>query len=295
MILCGFWAGPVSDSGTEPSVGELIEGGRLDDLRQRIENGMPPEALLMAAVRRDSAEALRLAFESGADPRGVRASRALLRARRHELGRAADTLTRAGVDLDGRDKLGRTLLILALQDGDASRVRTLIEEGADLDARSNVGVTALMEAVVAERLRNLKALVEAGAEVDAVDRDGWTALQWAVRQDNVEAARFLLLRGADPNHVDRLGWTPLLLAAADGKATLAYELLKRGALPRLDTPTVGSPLVRAVHGGSADVVRLLLAFGADRRAVFAGRTALEWAWTLKRNDLAGLLAARRHR
>lgn len=296
LALCLlFGARAMAQERAEPSLGELVNEQRFDEIRSRFDQGLPPEAILLAAVRFDSLDALRLAFESGADPAGLQASRAYLRARRQGHEQAAELLAEAGVDLEGRDPLGRTLLILAVQEGEVPDLRHLISEGADVDARSNVGITALMEAVISGRQRFVRTLVDAGAGVDELDRDGWTALAWAVRLENLEAVRFLLSRGADPNHVDRLGWTPLLLASAGSNPAIAHQLLASGASPNFKTPAIGSPLIRAVHGGNADIVNLLLVFGADRRPAFGGRTALEWAEALGRDEIAALLGRRGRR
>lgn len=179
------------DAERGPSVAALVAEGRLGELEQRIREGLPPEAGLMAAVRYDSEEALRLVLELGADQNGLRASRALLRAKRQGLDRAARILNEAGVDLEGTDSYGRTLLILAVQEEPVSRVRSIAAEGADVNARSNVGTTALMEAVVSGWRRKVKALLGSGADIEAEDRDGWTALAWAVRAEDVDIARLL--------------------------------------------------------------------------------------------------------
>lgn len=291
-LVLGAAPGPRSsadESVASTSLGTLVAEDRLGELEQRIRAGVPPEAGLMAAVRHDSADALRLVLELGADPKGRQASRALMRAKRQGLDRVARVLTQAGANLEGRDPDGRTLLILAVQETDVGRVRHLLTEGADVNARSNVGTTVLMEAVATQRRRNLKALLDSGAEIEAEDRDGWTALEWAVRLENVEAVRLLLLRGANPDHVDRLGWTPLLLASVQANPVVVHELLARGASPNLRTPAVGTALIRGVYGANREVIRQLLAYGADRRPGFGGRTAFEWARALGRTELTGLL------
>lgn len=284
------WA---QEKGSGPSIGELVSSGRLAELQEQFDDGVPPEASLLPATRFDSEETLALAFENGADPRGLQASRAFLRAKRKGMDRLVQVLAEAGADLEGRDPLGRTLLILAVQEGDFSEVRNLISDGADVDARSNVGTSVLVEALASGRLRIVKALLDAGAAVDGVDRDGWTALEWAVRHETVEVVRLLLKRGAEVNHVDHLGWTPLLLASASGNPEVVHALLAARANPNLSTPTVWSPLIRAVLGGNEDVVRLLLLFGADRRTSFGGHAPLEWAEALNRPELVALLERKR--
>ncbi|MCP4201035.1 MAG: ankyrin repeat domain-containing protein [bacterium] len=291
LVLAGAaGTGPSADgSGGAPSVATLVGEGRLDELQQTIHEGLPPEAGLMAAVRHDSEDALRLVLQLGADPKGLQASRALLRARRQGLDRTARILTEAGANLEGRDPYGRTLLILALEEEPVSRVQAIASAGADVNATSNVGTTALMAAVVSGWPRKVKTLLRSGADIEAEDRDGWTALSWAVRMEAIDIMRLLLARGADPDHVDRLGWTPLLLASAQANPAVVHELLARGASPNLKTPTVGTPLIRAVHGGDPEVLRQLLVFGADRRPLYGGRNAFGWAKSLGRSELAQML------
>jgi ankyrin repeat protein len=279
----------------EAPIAVLVAEERLGELEERIRSGAAPEAGLTPAVRYGSQEALRLVLEMGANPTGLPASRALFRALREDLGWASAALTEAGVDLEGRDSYGRTLLLLAVQEGTVSRVRDLLSDGADVNARSNIGKTALMEAAVGGSSRKVKALLRSDADIEAVDRDGWTALAWAVRAEDLEVVRLLLSGGADPNHVDNLGWTPLLLASGQANPALVHQLLANRARPNLGTPAVGTALIRAVHGGNPDVVRLLLAYGADRRTRFDRRNALAWAKFLHRSDIVDLLTPRGRR
>jgi ankyrin repeat protein len=103
-------------------------------------------------------------------------------------------LIAAGVDLEARNSMGETALIMAAQTCSLNVLRVLIEAGADVDAeQSSTGAPALQFAQVS----CARVLVAAGADVNAVARDGSTALQ--SHFVNPDMVLFLLACGATPN------------------------------------------------------------------------------------------------
>src|SRR5690554_8024311 len=58
-----------------------------------------------------------------------------------------------GEDLEARDARGRTLLIVAAEEGQADRVRDLVDKGAMIDAGDDCNWTAMMRAARSEERR----------------------------------------------------------------------------------------------------------------------------------------------
>ena len=73
----------------------------------------------------------------------------------------------AGVDLNAKDTLGNTALILASLHENSDIVQYLVQAGADVNARSVLGNTALMWAAYNGDLNTVQYLVQAGANVNA--------------------------------------------------------------------------------------------------------------------------------
>ena len=115
-----------------------------------------------------------------------------------------------GVDVNAKDKEGKTALISAsasTKDHHKDVSEFLIEAGADMNAKDNYGQTALMYASFHNNTGAAKALIEAGADVHATNNDGMTALMWASYQNHIEAVRALVEGGADVNAKSKAGVT----------------------------------------------------------------------------------------
>ena len=136
---------------------------------------------------------------------------------------------------------------------------------------------ALMTAVLHGDREGVRRLLADGAPVNDRNDAGATALMWAA--DDVEIARLLVDRGADVNARSDDERTPLIIAAGrPGSAAVVKLLLDHHADPSASAPGQGgrtSPLLEASLAGDADTIRLLLAAGADVKAI--GFVALAFA------------------
>ncbi|HEY4361347.1 MAG TPA: ankyrin repeat domain-containing protein [Bryobacteraceae bacterium] len=162
-------------------------------------------------------------------------------------------------------------------------------------------------------------LIERGAQVNAADPDGATALVLAIINYHYDFAALLLDHGADPNLADTTGMAALFAAVdmhslpwmfgrpenpAPSKVTaleLIEMLLKRGAHPNAALTAVqfqrahtdgdgalgvgATPFHRASKAADVPVMKLLLAHGADAKAVMKnGNNALMLAAGLGYRD-----------
>ena len=136
------------------------------------------------------------------------------------------------------------------------------------------GVTPLMHAAALGSLDTVRQLLDHGANVNARSAAGATALMWAAADP--AKVQLLVERGADVKVASESGRTALLLAAmSDQSAETVRLLLARGADPKALDRDQTSTLAAAALGNDTESVRLLLNAGAPvNQANAAGTTPL---------------------
>ena len=142
----------------------------------------------------------------------------------------ADAVARmlaAGLDPNQVDPRGQPALILALQ-GESLKVAKVLwdAKGVDVDVRNRVGETPLMMAALKAEVDAAAALVAHGA---AVKKDGWAPLHYAATGGSAAIVRMLLAKGAVLEARSPNGTTPLMMAARYGNEEAVDALLAAGA------------------------------------------------------------------
>lgn len=169
---------------------------------------------------------------------------ALLR-RPAELKRVLD----GGADPNKRVDNGKTLLMLAAEQGLADAVRVLLDRQARTELKTSDGATAVMYAAWGGHEGVIQALASAGAELDATNDDGKTALMAASARGHVNAVRALIDHGVSVDRVAGHGWSALMYAANNGHDRVARLLVERGANPfRMDTAGNSALTLGALQG-----------------------------------------------
>ncbi|XP_014226784.2 ankyrin-3-like [Trichogramma pretiosum] len=109
------------------------------------------------------------------------------------------------VEVDARDKLGRTPLHLALARGNGNVVKYLLKVGADPNLADEDGLSSL-HLIIQNRYDDDKLLklffdtskqVDRPVQVDVQNNNGWTPLQWAIAYLSLKVVDVLLDQGAD--------------------------------------------------------------------------------------------------
>jgi ankyrin len=253
------------------------------------------DSALMMAARTGKAEAIRVLLEAGANVNAKESwggTTALMWAVSEGHPEAARTLIAAGADLNARSNY------VAAANGRGFEGRTPLAsstEAKPLEFASG-WLTPLMLAAREGNVELTGILVTAGADVNAIAGDGKTALALAIFNGNYEAASLLVDNEADVNTADAQRFTPLFWAVdrrnmetapnfpwmvTSDPLPLIRKLLDAGANPNAlvnNTPRArmreGSPrivfataLMRAAFAGDLELVKLLLARGADPKAV----------------------------
>ena len=209
----------------------------------------------------------------------------------------AESLIRAGADVNAVNRYGVTPLSLAAADGNARLVGALLKSGADprkADAALHDGRTLLMLVARTGNVDALTLLLAKGADVNAAEtRTGTTALIWAALENRADAVRVLTRAGADVNErstvtayphtppgvigdaleegvsyvgqtvLPKGGWTALMYAARQGSLDAVRALAEAGANLNVADPDGTPALTFAIINGHYDVAALLVEKGAD--------------------------------
>lgn len=153
------------------------------------------------------------------------------------------------VDIEDRDCIDRTPLMVAIEFRKPALVERLISAGANPNSRSNDGDTCLSRAIQADDLKSLELLLEAGADVELVGSNFSTPLALAAIRGNCAQIEILLSHGANIEARGEMDETPLIEACYCGQAAAVTLLLKRGA-DRSATDTFGqtAPMIAKERG-----------------------------------------------
>ncbi len=119
----------------------------------------------------------------------------------------------SGVDVNIRDALGQTPIVVAALAGQDAVAAILLQHGADVKARTAKGMTALHAAAFAGDLAAMNLLLASGAEVN--DQDNFahiTALHAAAEENRLSVVEGLVKAGIDTSLVDVKGYTASTLA-----------------------------------------------------------------------------------
>jgi ankyrin repeat protein len=103
------------------------------------------------------------------------------------------------------DEQDRTGMHYAAMNGNLQIIAILIKAGADIDPRDRLGNTPLMLAAQRNQTEAADLLIEAGAKLNMQNRDGLTPLMIAAGRGNIALVRALLDSGADPHKTDFTG------------------------------------------------------------------------------------------
>eukprot|EP00615_Pteridomonas_danica_P019565 CAMPEP_0114409984 /NCGR_PEP_ID=MMETSP0102-20121206/23754_1 /TAXON_ID=38822 ORGANISM="Pteridomonas danica, Strain PT" /NCGR_SAMPLE_ID=MMETSP0102 /ASSEMBLY_ACC=CAM_ASM_000212 /LENGTH=1368 /DNA_ID=CAMNT_0001577529 /DNA_START=40 /DNA_END=4147 /DNA_ORIENTATION=+ len=183
-------------------------------------------------------------------------------------------------EIDGRDDLGNTLLLLAIQYKAHDCMEQLIRIGADVNARNYAGSCSLHYACHFETFseETVRMLISNGANptyAEEAAQGGLTPLHYIAETGHIEVCRFLVSKGADPHKRDAYGRTPADCARDAGQEECAAAFASLTA--------VGGPGGWGFGEESSEIKELLLNIQADlQRALTAKETQRQEYETLIR-------------
>src|SRR6266567_4113741 len=157
---------------------------------------------------------------------------------------------------------GKTDLFEALRANDERAVASLVRNATDANSKNAQGVPALMQAALHASPQLMKLLLDRGADTDAQNQLGATALMWAA--GDTAKVRLLCDHRATVNIRAKSGRTALIIAATyPGNLESIRLLLAKGADPKAVDEAGDGALGGAASAGDVEILKELLAAGAS--------------------------------
>jgi uncharacterized protein len=178
-------------------------------------------------------------------------------------GDAIAGLIRKGFDANVRDPKGEHALHLATRDNATKAISALLRwDKIDVEPRNKVDESPLMLAARGGHLDTVGRLIDRGADVN---KPGWAPLHYAATRGHLEVMRLLLDRNAYIDAASPNGTTPLMMAAFYGTPTAVKLLLEAGADPLLKNQQDLTAIDFAQRANRADSAEIIAAFVRARQ------------------------------
>ncbi|XP_065186521.1 26S proteasome non-ATPase regulatory subunit 10-like [Sycon ciliatum] len=173
-------------------------------------------------------------------------------------------LASPGLDVNSRDKDGRTVLLTSAAKGyQAIALRMLDDDRCDWGAVDAKGMTALHHAASTGCLLLIDSLLAKGLDVAVLSTAKRTPLMMAATSGESQAVQLLLSRGASPKCADAVLSTPLHCACLQGSLEIAQQLLDAGAEVDARDKFDCTPLLYALQSKNKELEAALVARGAN--------------------------------
>ena len=187
------------------------------------------------------------------------------------------------IDLESKDQLMRTPLMVAVKKRYKEIAGLLVHKGAKMDSLSAIALHNLPAAKLAIKRQTM----------NQTDQQGMIPLHRAAQEGFVEGVRWLLehKKHMDLNALDNQSLTPLYHACERGYLTIVNLLIEESP-DQVNETFSGKmpPLVYvSVSQGHVDVVKRLIEYKADLNIKFFGRTLLHQAVCKGYLDMVNLL------
>lgn len=160
-------------------------------------------------------------------------------------------------DIDQTDRQGTTPLARAIKERHLDIVKFLIKNGADLNVLNN-DKTLLMLALSQGDIEIMVELIKGGADIDQANSKGSNPLSSAINRRNLDAVKVLLEHKASIEKAGRNDMSALDIAITRKDLDIVKELLKHGANPNLENGMKLTPFLYACEIGDIEVIKLLI-------------------------------------
>ena len=174
----------------------------------------------------------------------------------------------SGMNIDLRDKFGRTALHCALQERHILATELLLDMGADPNARKDGEMMLIHEAAEAGDERSMRRLLgDVRVDISATTAENMRAFHCAARRGRASIVRMLLEVGDEVDARGGGGSTALHLAAYWGKEDVVRILIEAGANVNAKRDDKATPRSLAAAANHESIEKLLLEHGAEEEEV----------------------------
>lgn len=184
---------------------QAIQDGKIERVKEFLDKGTDPNlefhssTPLMIAIWSGNFETFKLLVDEGAliDKKVDKKDPLVNMAASNGSDEICEYLLSMGVDINTKDREGKTPLMNAIYSKHPETVKMLIDKGADANEQEINGWTALMFAAMQGDLESVKYLIEVGADVNLKTNDGETPLKRAKLLDHTQIIEVLVAAGAE--------------------------------------------------------------------------------------------------
>ncbi len=143
----------------------------------------------------------------------------------------------------------------ALYNNELMAFSQVVNGMVNINERDREGRTLLVYCILENNLEFMSILISKDIDVNQKDHEEWTALHYAAQDYNLEAARYLLKNGAVIDPQNSKGNTPLFTAVYNsrGRGAMIKLLLSYGADENLKNISQVSPKVLAHKIANYDI------------------------------------------
>ncbi len=140
-----------------------------------------------------------------------------------------ELVEKQGANINSRNRIGETLVMMAIKNGKGDIANYLLDQGADPKIASTAQSTTLIAAAFNGDLPMVNRLLDKGVDLHAADQQKKTAMVYAAAAGHAEVVQRLLKAGVDVNARYLNDLTALMWAAGQGHARAVQALLDAGA------------------------------------------------------------------
>ncbi|MFC1724439.1 ankyrin repeat domain-containing protein [candidate division KSB1 bacterium] len=192
--------------------------------------------------------------------------------------------------LNNRDRMNKTALHIACENGHTELVKFLVEKGANVNITDYDFKKPLLWAAEKGHREILDILLNNNADKSATDINGKSAVHLAVENGFTDLVEWLLSNGFDLNSRALHDVTLLHSAAMSGQNNMVRRLIEKGLNVDVKNVYGKTPLHYAASYGKNETVELLLKLGANINVkAVNGKTAYHLALEGKQQETAEIL------
>jgi len=184
-------------------------------------------------------------------------AQALAAVRAGNLAKVKELIERGGANLNSRNRIGDSLLAMAIKSRKQDIANYLLDKGADAGVANTAKGTPLMAAAFNGDAALVDRLLARGVDIHAADEQRKTAMVYAAAQGHADVVAQLLKAGVDVNARYANDLTALMWGAGQGQAKIVKYLLDNGADPSLKDNRGKTARDIAADTGHLDVRKVL--------------------------------------